>query len=146
MTGNIIAGIAGAIDAVYPDSSIYNERVEQDLQAGDFIIRLMELQQQDMTMSGYRRIYPMEIVYFAAAADRYTDIYNKADKLMRAVKYIDVPEIGTLTGTNISMGIVDDVLHVYVYYRIMSASVSTEDKIEVLETEVHIGNEEETGN
>ena len=122
MINDIIAGIAIAIHAQFPDANIYTEPVEQGLVEPAFYIHSINVDQSDLIAGRFRQSLPFEVVYFPL--NGVSDINTTQAVLLVALRRIELENGKKLGGYNIKGQTIDDVFHAFVDYDITVSMVS----------------------
>lgn len=111
----VLDAISIAINKVSPTSSIYIDKVEQGLNNGDFIIRLINTEYlQHGNEDLYRVIPAFDVIYFPESGNK--DCMSMGDKLSQELSLIELITGDLLRATNKGYEIVDEVLHFKVSY------------------------------
>lgn len=111
----VLDAISIAINKVSPTSSIYIDKVEQGLNNGDFIIRLINTEYlQHGNGDLYRVIPAFDVIYFPESGNK--DCMSMGDKLSQELSLIELITGDLLRATNKGYEIVDEVLHFKVSY------------------------------
>ena len=123
MINDIIAGIAIAIHAQFPDANIYTEPVEQGLVEPAFYIHSINVDQSDLIAGRFRQSLPFEVVYFPLNGT--TDINTTQPTLLAYLKQITLENGQKLNGYNIKGQTIDGELHVFADYDVVVKFVET---------------------
>lgn len=111
----VLDAISIAINKVSPTSSIYIDKVEQGLNNGDFIVRLINAEYiQHGNEDLYRVVPAFDVIYFPENGNK--DCMNMGDKLSHELSVIELPTGDLLRATNKGYEIVDEVLHFKISY------------------------------
>lgn len=111
----VLDAISIAINKISPASSIYIDKVEQGLNNGDFIIRLINTEYlQHGNEDLYRVIPAFDVIYFPESGNK--DCMSMGDKLSQELSLIELITGDLLRATNKGYEIVDEVLHFKVSY------------------------------
>lgn len=113
-TNIILDGITLALRAAFPDSLIEVNAIKQGLNPPAFIV-LMVSSEHEAYPNNRRKHQPrFDVVYFPKAGRE--ECYEVADQLTEVLEVIDLPGGDKLRGTDISIEVSADVLHVLVSY------------------------------
>lgn len=111
----VLDAISIAINKISPASSIYIDKVEQGLNNGDFIVRLINTEYlQHGNEDLYRVIPAFDVIYFSESGNK--DCMSMGDKLSQELSLIELITGDLLRATNKGYEIVDEVLHFKVSY------------------------------
>lgn len=111
----VLDAISIAINKVSPASSIYIDKVEQGLNNGDFIVRLINTEYiQHGNEDLYRVVPAFDVIYFPESGNK--DCMSMGDKLSQELSLIELITGDLLRATNKGYEIVDEVLHIKVSY------------------------------
>ena len=111
----VLDAISIAINKISPASSIYIDKVEQGLNNGDFIVRLINTEYlQHGNEDLYRVIPAFDVIYFPESGNK--DCMSMGDKLSQELSLIELITGDLLRATNKGYEIVDEVLHFKVSY------------------------------
>lgn len=111
----VLDAISIAINKVSPASSIYIDKVEQGLNNGDFIVRLINTEYiQHGNEDLYRVVPAFAVIYFPENGNK--DCMNMGDKLSQELTVIELTTGDLLRATNKGYEIVDEVLHFKISY------------------------------
>ena len=111
----VLDAISIAINKISPASSIYIDKVEQGLNNGDFIIRLINTEYLQRGNGDLYRVNPaFDVIYFPESGNK--DCMSMGDKLSQELSLIELITGDLLRATNKGYEIVDEVLHFKVSY------------------------------
>ena len=111
----VLDAISIAINKVSPASSIYIDKVEQGLNNGDFIVRLINTEYiQHGNEDLYRVVPAFDVIYFPESGNK--DCMSMGDKLSQELSLIELITGDLLRATNKGYEIVDEVLLFKVSY------------------------------
>ena len=111
----VFDAISIAINKVSPASSIYIDKVEQGLNNGDFIVRLINTEYiQHGNEDLYRVVPAFDVIYFPESGNK--DCMSMGDKLSQELSLIELITGDLLRATNKGYEIVDEVLQFKVSY------------------------------
>lgn len=113
-TNIILDGITLAIRAAFPDSHIDIDEVKQGLNPPAFIVTLVSGAYEAYPGGRKRHMPRFDIIYFPKGKS--AECYEVADVLADALEVIELPGGDRLRGTDISIEVSDEVLHVLVSY------------------------------
>ena len=103
-------GINQVLDVIFPNVTIYGEKVKQGFEEPCFFIKILSSGQDKELNRIYKRNISFDIHYFSDAADINSDCLDMADSLYEALEY--VPLGNSLYRTNeMKHEVVDGVLH-----------------------------------
>ncbi len=113
-TNIILDGITLALRNAFPESHIYIDSVEQGLNPPAFIVALVTGSYEAYPSERQRRLARFDVIYFPKAKS--AECYDVADVLAGVLEVIELPGGDKLRGTDISIEVTDEVLHVFVSY------------------------------
>lgn len=115
ITSNLILdGITLAIREAFPDAQITSDRIEQGLKEPTFIVLMVTTEQSELPNLRYRRTPRYDIIYFPKNGRE--ECYSVADTLWGVLEVITLPNGDSVRGSNITVEISEDTLHVLVNY------------------------------
>jgi len=120
LLNGIITGIAKALGAAFgSEYRVYENDVKQGLTEPCFFIALLKPERTPLL--GDRAIWrnPFDIHYFPRDGGANTELYQVAESLVDALRYISLPNGDMLRGTSMSYEAVDGVLHFFVNYNMV---------------------------
>ena len=126
--------------AIYP--TIYKEKVVQDMKKPCFFIWVMDVSQEKLMRNNYERLYQMNIRYHPEEKDpkTYETLADIGNKLLDYLTNINVPiflgrydgegnpieDSKPITGRQMNYEIKEDVLQMYVTYKIKAKQLMEE--------------------
>lgn len=132
MVNELLKGVSNQLyDKFGADYKYYVEDVKQGLTKPCFTMDCLIPVQRSRSRVLYDRTFPIVVHYFTDNKElTKKDCYAKAEQIVETLEY--VPFMGALLrGEDISWQITDDVLQVFVTYRVITKKVtSNEDKME----------------
>ncbi len=117
MLNDIITGIAKALGTTFgSEYRVYKNDVQQGLTEPCFFIAALKPEQTPLR--GDRAVWqhPFDVLYFPKEPGTNEKLYNAAEQLMGALRYITLPNGDLLRGTSVSYEAADGVLHFFVTY------------------------------
>ena len=115
----VMDAITVVLDSVSPDSSIYIDKVEQGLNAGDFLKR--------GTGELNRVVSSFDIIYFPKNGNK--DCIYMGDKLSESLSMIKLSTGDTIRAVEKSFEIVDSILHFRVSYNYSTIKYQNADSM-----------------
>ena len=113
-TNIILDGITLALRSAFPDSHIEVNAIKQGLNPPAFIVLMVSNEYETYPNSRQKRLPRFDIIYFPTA--RREECYEMADKLVEVLDVIELPSGDKLRGSDVSIEISEDVLHVLISY------------------------------
>jgi hypothetical protein len=107
MVSSINEGIKNKLLSIYPDITIYDEKVPQKFKTPSFFISIYNQDYEKRLNEKYRSTVNYDISYFANDEYKNNEMYLVQENLLREFRDID-----TFRATNIRSTITDDVLHI----------------------------------
>lgn len=117
MLNEIITGIAKALGAAFGSGyRVYKNDVQQGLTEPCFFIA--SLKPEQTPLRGDRAVWrhPFDVHFFPREPGTNEELYNTAEQLMGALRYITLPNGNLLRGTSLSYEVADGVLHFFATY------------------------------
>lgn len=115
MINEIVTGISRTLDAYFNAEKdtykIYGEKIEQGLKEPCFIISHVDTSTDPLLNERRKQDYNFDIIYISKTGTR-VDILSTLEKLINALKWIDLLNGDKLYGFDMRYEIVDDVGHV----------------------------------
>lgn len=129
--------VQAALDTAFPNIPISGEEIKQNLDPPRFFVRLLEPSHTQELGRRYRRDHPFVVRYFAPERKN-EDMYDMAEKLTDALKWITVGE-RKWPGQGMDFQIIDEVLHFMVTYSLLVwEQPPDEPKMQTLEQEGYV--------
>ncbi len=120
MLNEIITGIAKALGTAFgTEYRVYKNDVKQGLTEPCFFIATLKPDRSVFLRDRAVWRHPFDIHYFPKADGTNEELYNTAEKLMGALRYITLPNGDLLRGMAMSYEAVDGVLHFFVTYNMV---------------------------
>lgn len=111
----ILDAITVALDKVSPNANIYIDKVEQGLEDGDILVRLINIEYTRRSTRDFQRVVPVfDIIYFPSAGNK--DCMAMGDTLSDKLAVIELSTKDIVRAVTKSFEIVDGVLHFKVSY------------------------------
>ena len=111
----VLDAITVVLDSVSPDSSIYIDKVEQGLNDGDFLVRLINTDYLKRGTGELNRVVSsFDIIYFTKNGNK--DCIYMGDKLSESLSMIELSTEDIIRAVEKSFEIVDSILHFRVSY------------------------------
>lgn len=111
----VLDAITVVLDSVSPDSSIYIDKVEQGLNDGDFLVRLINTDYLKRGTGELNRVVSsFDIIYFPKNGNK--DCIYMGDKLSESLSMIELSTEDIIRAVEKSFEIVDSILHFRVSY------------------------------
>ena len=111
----VLDAITVVLDELSPDSSIYIDKVEQGLNDGDFLVRLINTDYLKRGTGELNRVVSsFDIIYFPKNGNKYCICMG--DKLSELLSVIKLSTGDTIRAVEKSFEIVDSILHFRVSY------------------------------
>lgn len=111
----VLDAITVVLDSVSPDSSIYIDKVEQGLNDGDFLVRLINTDYLKRGTGELNRVVSsFDIIYFPKNGNK--DCIYMGDKLSELLSTIKLSTEDIIRAVEKSFEIVDGILHFRVSY------------------------------
>ena len=111
----ILDAITVVLDSMSPDSSIYIDKVEQGLNDGDFLVRLINTDYLKRGTGELNRVVSsLDIIYFPKNGNK--DCICMGDKLSELLSMIKLSTEDIIRAVEKSFEIVDGILHFRVSY------------------------------
>lgn len=118
MIGAIKQGIAQALDAYFPNATIYNESIEQGFKEPCFYIKSITTAEKQFVGNRYKRSNPFDVMFFPdPTKDMNDQIEETTEKLYCALEHIAVG--GSVKGVNMRSEPQNGVLHFFVNYNLI---------------------------
>lgn len=129
MGNDLITGVMTRLrDTFGEDTTVYFDEVKQELNEPCFFVRTLEVSQELVVRSRYRRIYHLDIEYHPEDRQQTArEIADVANAMLMAMEYIYIGENLT-RGTNIRYEVQDKVLHFFVDYDFFVFKVLEEEE------------------
>ena len=111
----ILDAITVALDKVSPNANIYIDKVEQGLEDGDILVRLINIEYMRRGIGDFQRVVPVfDIIYFPKARNK--DCMAMGDTLSDKLAVIELSTKDIVRAITKSFEIIDGVLHFKVSY------------------------------
>lgn len=111
----ILDAITVALDKVSPNANIYIDKVEQGLEDGDILVRLINIEYMRRGIGDFQRVVPVfDIIYFPKAGNK--DCMTMGDTLSDRLAVIELSTKDIVRAITKSFDIIDGVLHFKVSY------------------------------
>lgn len=111
----ILNAITVALDKVSPNANIYIDKVEQGLEDGDILVRLINIEYMRRGIGDFQRVVPVfDIIYFPKAGNK--DCMAMGDTLSDKLAVIELSTKDIVRAITKSFEIIDGVLHFKVSY------------------------------
>nr|DAS73570.1 MAG TPA: tail completion protein [Caudoviricetes sp.] len=111
----ILDAITVALDRVSPNANIYIDKVEQGLEDGDILVRLINIEYMRRGIGDFQRVVPVfDIIYFPKAGNK--DCMAMGDTLSDKLAVIELSTKDIVRAITKSFEIIDGVLHFKVSY------------------------------
>lgn len=111
----ILDAITVALDRVSPNANIYIDKVEQGLEDGDILVRLINIEYMRRGTGDFQRVVPVfDIIYFPKAGNK--DCMTMGDTLSDRLAVIELSTKDIVRAITKSFEIIDGVLHFKVSY------------------------------
>lgn len=111
----ILDAITVALDKVSPNANIYVDKVEQGLEDGDILVRLINIEYMRRSTRDLQRVVPVfDIIYFPKVGNK--DCMNMGDILSDKLAVIELSTKDIVRAIAKSFEIIDGVLHFKVSY------------------------------
>ena len=111
----VLDAITVVLDSVSPDSSIYIDKVEQGLNDGDFLVRLINTDYLKRGTGELNRVVSsIDIIYIPNKWNK--DCIYMGDKLSESLSMIELSTEDIIRAVEKSFEIVDSILHFRVSY------------------------------
>lgn len=115
MLNELMDGIVQALKAAFPDVTVYDENVEQDLPIPSFSVRLISSSQALFRGQRYLKKDTVNVVYFPPEEDRNRDCNAVKEALFQVLEYITAGD-DPLRGCDMEAHVEDGVLSFVVSY------------------------------
>lgn len=117
MENDLITGVMACLrDTFGKDTTVYLDKVKQELKEPCFFVRVLEVRQELLIRNRYRRVYSLDIEYHPREKQKKTrEIAAVANTLLMSLEYINIGDNLT-RGTNIYYEVQDKVLHFFIDY------------------------------
>lgn len=124
----VLDAITVVLDSVSPDSSIYIDKVEQGLNDGDFLVRLINTDYLKRGTGELNRVVSsFDIIYFPKNGNK--DCICMGDKLSESLSMIKLSTEDTIQSVEKSFEIVDSILHFRVSYNYSTIKYQNADSM-----------------
>lgn len=111
----ILDAITVALDRVSPNANTYIDKVEQGLEDGDILVRLINIEYLRRGTGDFQRVVPVfDIIYFPKAGNK--DCMAMGDTLSDKLAVIELSTKDIVRAITKSFEIIDGVLHFKVSY------------------------------
>lgn len=111
----VLDAITVALDKISPNANIYIDKVEQGLEDGDILVRLINIEYMRRSTRDFQRVVPVfDIIYFPKAGNK--DCMAMGDTLSNRLAVIELSTKDIVRAITKSFEIVDGVLHFKVSY------------------------------
>ena len=111
----ILDAITVALDKISPNANIYVDKVEQGLEDGDILVRLINIEYMRRGTGDFQRVVPVfDIIYFPKAGNK--DCMAMGDILSDKLAVIELSTKDIVRAIAKSFEIIDGVLHFKVSY------------------------------
>lgn len=111
----ILDAITVALDKVSPNANIYIDKVEQGLEDGDILVRLINIEYMRRGIGDFQRVVLVfDIIYFPKAGNK--DCMAMGDTLSDKLAVIELSTKDIVRAITKSFEIIDGVLHFKVSY------------------------------
>lgn len=138
MLNEIITGIATALGTTFgPDYRVYENDVKQGLTEPCFFVATLKPDQTPMLGDRSHWRFPFDIHFFPKKPGTNEELYNMAEQLSLALRYITLPNGDLLRGLSISFEAVDGVLHFFITYNMTVYIPKELPTMETLEIDQH---------
>lgn len=111
----VLDAITVALDKISPNANIYIDKVEQGLEDGDILVRLINIEYMRRSTRDFQRVVPVfDIIYFPKAGNK--DCMAMGDTLSNRLAVIELSTKDIVRAITKSFEIIDGVLHFKVSY------------------------------
>ena len=111
----VLDAITVALDKISPNANIYIDKVEQGLEDGDILVRLINIEYMRRSTRDFQRVVPVfDIIYFPKAGNK--DCMAMGDTLSNRLAVIELSTKDIVRAITKSFDIIDGVLHFKVSY------------------------------
>lgn len=111
----ILDAITVALDKISPNANIYVDKVEQGLEDGDILVRLINIEYMRRGTGDLQRVVPVfDIIYFPKVGNK--DCMAMGDTLSDKMAVIELSTKDIVRAITKSFEIIDGVLHFKVSY------------------------------
>lgn len=111
----VLDAITVALDKISPNANIYVDKVEQGLEDGDILVRLINIEYMRRGTRDFQRVVPVfDIIYFPRAGNK--DCMAMGDTLSDKLAVIELSTKDIVRAITKSFEIIDGVLHFKVSY------------------------------
>ena len=111
----ILDAITAALDKVSPNANIYIDKVEQGLEDGDILVRLINIEYMRRGIGDFQRVVPVfDIIYFPKVGNK--DCMTMGDTLSDRLAVIELSTKDIVRAITKSFDIIDGVLHFKLSY------------------------------
>ena len=111
----ILDAVTVALDKVSPNANIYIDKVEQGLEDGDILVRLINIEYLRRGTGDFQRVVPVfDIIYFPRVGNK--DCMAMGDTLSDKLAVIELSTKDIVRAITRSFEIIDGVLHFKVSY------------------------------
>lgn len=142
MLNSIFESIISQLREVWGDTRIYTrENIESGLNVGAFSMRIIKPMRLDKLRNLFQMTYPIVVRYFPVEGESMTELHATAEVVADVIHTLDfegkrLPVIGK----DIAYEIVDNVVHVFVTYRVDFETLQlAEEAMESIELEIKGG-------
>lgn len=105
----ILDAITVALDKISPNANIYVDKVEQGLEDGDILVRLINIEYMRRSTRDFQRVVPVfDIIYFPKAGNK--DCMTMGDILSDKLAVIELSTKDIVRAITRSFEIIDGVL------------------------------------
>nr|DAN82092.1 MAG TPA: tail completion protein [Caudoviricetes sp.] len=111
----VLDAITVALDKISPNANIYIDKVEQGLEDGDILVRLINIEYMRRSTRDFQRVVPVfDIIYFPKAGNK--DCMAMGDTLSNRLAVIELSTKDIVRAITKSFEIIDGLLHFKVSY------------------------------
>ena len=111
----VLDAITVALDKISPNANIYVDKVEQGLEDGDILVRLINIEYTRRSTRDFQRVVPVfDIIYFPKTGNK--DCMAMGDTLSDKLTVIELSTKDIVRAIAKSFEIIDGVLHFKVSY------------------------------
>lgn len=129
----IINGISKKLKELFPEVTIYQDDVKQDLKEPCFFIIPLIMMRLQLPMGRHRMVFPIQLTYLPKRAGSNTELLDVAEQLLLGLKLIELEDDSSLLGWNFVSEIVNGTLQFTVNFNYHLVTTDNKDKIETLE-------------
>lgn len=129
----IINGISKKLKKLFPEVTIYQDDVKQDLKEPCFFIIPLIMMRLPLPMGRHRIVFPIQLTYLPKRAGSNTELLDVAEQLLLGLKLIELEDDSSLLGWNFVSEIVNGTLQFTANYNYHLVPTDSKNKIENLE-------------